>query len=52
MAELKTRKTSASVDAFLRTVDAGRQQDCRALVVMMKAITRAEPRMWGPGIVG
>lgn len=52
MAEMKTKQTAASVDAFLRGVDASRQQDCRDLIAMMRALTGDEPRMWGPSIVG
>jgi hypothetical protein len=53
MAELKTRRTTASVKAFLDTVtDEGRRQDCQALVRMMKHAAGAQPKMWGPSIVG
>jgi hypothetical protein len=52
MAELKTKKTRASVDAFLRTIDASRREDCVTLVKLMKQATKAEPRMWGTSIVG
>ena len=53
MAELKTKETGASVEAFLRSVpDAERRRDCRAVVDLMRRATRAEPRMWGPSIVG
>ena len=53
MAELKTKETDASVDAFLdRIVDKTRRKDCFTLVQIMKKATRAEPRMWGTSIVG
>jgi hypothetical protein len=53
MAKLKTAPTKASVSAFLKGVDDdGRRQDCEALLRMMKRITRADPVMWGPSIVG
>jgi hypothetical protein len=52
MAELKTRRTNASVGAFLKKVDASRREDCEALVRIMKRATGAEPKMWGPSIVG
>lgn len=53
MAELKTKPRTASVAGFIAKV-AGeeRRADCTKLVEIMKAITRAEPRMWGPSIVG
>ncbi len=53
MAELKTKKTSASVSAFLDSVaDESVRKDCRTLVQMMKTATKAQPKMWGPSIVG
>lgn len=53
MAELKTKKTEASVDDFLNTIkDEGTRQDCFDIVKMMKQVTHAEPKMWGPSIVG
>lgn len=52
MGELKTKKTNASVDAFLQGVDEKRREDCRALVRLMHAATNAEPKMWGASIVG
>jgi hypothetical protein len=52
-AELKTKKTSASVSAFLDSVgDESVRKDCRTLVQMMKKATKAQPKMWGPSIVG
>jgi len=53
MAELKTRKTNASPTAFLDAIeDDARRKDCAALVRIMKRVTKAPPRMWGPSIVG
>ena len=53
MAKLKTAPTKVSVRAFLKGVnDDRRRQDCETLVRMMKRITRADPVMWGPSIVG
>jgi len=52
MAEMKTKPTARSVEAFLQKVDAAKRDDCRALVTLMKKATRAEPTMWGPAIVG
>ena len=53
MAEPKTRPTGSSFSAFLRTVaDEDRRRDCLAVVKIMTEATRAEPRMWGPSIVG
>ena len=53
MAEPKTKKTDASVEAFLDAVaDPGRREDARAVLALMKRITGEEPKMWGPSIVG
>lgn len=53
MAELKTKRTGASVDDFLRAVkDEARRRDCLAVLGMMRKATRQEPRMWGGSIVG
>ncbi len=53
MSEPKTRPTDASVDDYLDEIeDETRRQDCRTLVRIMKKVTGAKPRMWGPSIVG
>lgn len=53
MAELKTKQNDASVNAFLETIaDERARQDCATLVDIMKGATKAEPKMWGPSIVG
>ncbi len=53
MADLKTQRTEASVDSFLkRVVDETRRDDCLTLVRIMKQATKTEPRMWGSSIVG
>lgn len=50
---LKTQPTGASVEAFLKKATEGdRREDCRALIRLMKGITRKEPQMWGTSIVG
>jgi hypothetical protein len=53
MAELKTKETKKSVNAFLnQIVDQQRREDCSAIVEIMRAATKEEPKMWGPSIVG
>ena len=53
MAELKTKETTASVSAFLNQIaDEGRRKDCFAVVDIMRAVTKEEPKMWGSSIVG
>ena len=53
MAELKTKQTDASVEAYLNAIeDAQRRSDCRAIADIMRRVTKYEPKMWGPSIVG
>lgn len=53
MAELKTQRTDASVDAFIDAIeDEARREECRVILRIMKQATRSEPAMWGPSIVG
>jgi len=53
MAELKTKPTTVSVDAYIAKIaDDGRRKDCKALVAIMKRVTKAKPVMWGPSIIG
>jgi hypothetical protein len=53
MAGMKTKKTGASVTDFLNSIpEAQKREDCRAIAKMMQAATKAEPKMWGPSIVG
>lgn len=52
MAEPKTKKNDASVEAFLHSVDKKRQDDCFALLELMREATGAEATMWGSAIVG
>jgi len=51
--ELKTKPKKASVDKFLKAVkDEKRRDDCFQVLDIMKKITKEEPIMWGPSIVG
>ena len=52
VAENKTKQTEKSVDAFLDGVDETKRRDGIVLIEMMKAISRQEPKMWGPSIIG
>ncbi|MBL8190885.1 MAG: DUF1801 domain-containing protein [Acidobacteria bacterium] len=53
MAEPKTKQTNASVEDFINTVkDEQTRDDCWAVVKLMQDATKAEPKMWGPSIVG
>ena len=53
MAELKTKATDASVDKFLQGIaDEKKRADSYQIIELMKKATKAEPKMWGPSIVG
>ncbi len=53
MAELKTKKNEASVDAFIDSIEnESRRADCRVVCDLMREITGDEPAMWGSSIVG
>src|SRR5262245_28108403 len=53
MAENKTKPTNASVNEYLASRASPEQlADCKAIVAMCKRITKQQPRMWGPSIVG
>ena len=53
MAENKTRKTGASVEEFLASIENSRRRaDGLAILAMMRQITGLEPEMWGPSIIG
>jgi hypothetical protein len=52
-AKLKTQKTAASVDAFLRKLaDPVQRADSVVVIKMMEKATKAPPKMWGPAIIG
>ena len=53
MAEIKTKATAVSVKEFIESVeDEQKRKDSFVLVDMMKKITKEEPKMWGPSIIG
>lgn len=53
MAELKTKKTKASVAAFIAGVaDEQRRKDAQGLVKIFQEATGMKPAMWGSSIVG
>jgi Domain of unknown function (DU1801) len=53
VAEPKTARNDASVDAFIDAIeDDARRDDCRTLVRIMKQAVGVAPAMWGPSIVG
>ena len=49
----KTKPTRASVDAYLASRASPEQlADCKAIMAMCRRITKHQPKMWGPSIVG
>ncbi len=53
MAELKTKKNDADVEAFLDGIEnEKRRADCRAVVALMANVTGEPPAMWGDSIIG
>ena len=53
MPKTKTKPTGASVDAYLASRASPEQlTDCKAIMAMCKRVTKQQPKMWGPSIVG
>jgi hypothetical protein len=53
MAEMKTKVNDASVEEFLSKVEGEqKRKDCLEIVTIMKQVTKEEPKMWGPAIIG
>ena len=53
MAENKTKPTSASVEDYIASrASEDQRADCKALMSIFKKITKQQPKMWGPSIVG
>jgi len=53
MAENKTKPTGASVKDYIASRASEQQRaDCKALMALLKKVTRQRPRMWGPSMVG
>jgi hypothetical protein len=53
MVELKTKLNDASIGDFLNKVeDEQKRKDCFEITRIMKQVTKEEPKMWGPAIIG
>ncbi len=53
MAELKTKKTSASVAVYLNAItDKQKRSDCKAVARIMRDATGKRARMWGGSLGG
>lgn len=52
-ADLKTKPTAASVEAFIaRVPNAQRRKDAETVVKLLRRATGLQPKMWGPSIIG
>ena len=53
MSATKTKPTKVSVDSHIAAIANEEQRnDARSLLALMRKVTRQEPRMWGPSIIG
>ena len=53
MSKLKTKPTKVSVESHIAAITNEEQRnDAQTLVALMRKVTKQEPRMWGPSIVG
>jgi Domain of unknown function (DU1801) len=53
MAENKTKPTDASVEDYIASrANEEQRADCKALMSIFKRITKQQPKMWGPSMVG
>ena len=53
MSVLKTKPTEVSAESHIAAIANEEQRnDARTLVALMRKVTKQEPRMWGPSIVG
>jgi hypothetical protein len=53
MSVAKTKPTEVSTDSHIAAIANEEQRnDAQRVVVLMRKVTKQEPRMWGPSIVG
>ena len=53
MAEIKTKETNENVGEFLQTIaDPVKRKDCFEIANLMRVVSKHEPKMWGPAIIG
>ena len=49
----KPKPTDASIDEYLASRASPEQlTDCKAIMAMCERVTKQQPKMWGPSIVG
>lgn len=53
MPKTKTKPTGASVDVYLASRASPEQlADCRVIMAICRRVTKQQPKMWGPSMVG
>ena len=53
MSSLKTKPTKVSAESHIAAIANEEQRnDAQTLIALMRRVTREEPKMWGPTIVG
>ena len=53
MAELKTKRTELSVDAFINNIqEPQKRKDAFSILELMEKATKAKGKMWGSAIIG
>jgi hypothetical protein len=53
MAELKTKKTELSVDAFIKKIpEVQKRKDAATIIGLMEKATKSKAKMWGSAIIG
>lgn len=53
MADNKTKPTNASVEDYIASrANEEQKADCKTLMTIFKKLTKHQPKMWGPSIVG
>ncbi len=53
MAESKTKPTDASIEEYIASrANEQQREDCEELIALFQKMTKEQPKMWGPSIVG
>ena len=52
MSELKTKKTTKSVEAFIASLPEQQQKDSRDLLELFTKVCKQEPILWGNNVIG
>ena len=53
MAENKTKPTGASVEDYIASrANEEQRADCKTLMSILERVTKQQPKMWGPSMVG